>query len=66
MTPKQFAQRYKLALEADPLLDFVKDLVAQGVTEMQLHKLLETQSLVADPLKIALQNKYRDFHLISR
>jgi hypothetical protein len=63
MTPKQFAQQCKATFEADPLLDFVKELVAQNITEARLCRLLKTQHRLPDTFKVALQNKYRDFVL---
>ncbi|MHC4372022.1 MAG: hypothetical protein ACYSW8_30825 [Planctomycetota bacterium] len=63
MNPRQFGTRCKAALEADPIMDLVKELVARGITEERLGELLETQSLLPGPFKVALQNKYRDFRL---
>jgi hypothetical protein len=44
--------------KADPVADLVKDLLAAGVTEEQLHGMLRGK--MSDPLATELYNKYRD------
>ena len=58
MDAKVVLARLEAIRKADPVADLVKDLLDAGVTEEQLHGML--QGKMNDPLALELYNKYRD------
>ena len=58
MDAKTVFARLEAIRKSDPVADLVKDLLAAGVTEEQLHGML--QGKMNDPLVTELYNKYRD------
>ncbi len=50
--------RLEVIRRCDPVADLVRDLLDAGVTEEQLHGML--QGRMSDPLATELFNKYRD------
>ena len=58
MDAKVVLARLEAIRKADPVADLVKDLLDAGVTEDELHGML--QGRMSDPLGTELYNKYRD------
>ena len=58
MDAKVVLARLEAIRKADPVADLVKDLLDAGVTEEQLHGML--QGKMNDLLALELYNKYRD------
>jgi len=58
MNQKTILARLEAIRRADLVADLVKDLLDAGVTEEQLHGML--QGRMGDPLGLELYNKYRD------
>ena len=61
-TPADFSVAFRCVLMCDPIVDFAKSLIRDGVREEELHELLHHPHLaiVPDPDKIRLQNVFRD------
>lgn len=58
MDAKAVVARLEAIRKSDPVADLVRDLLDTGVTEEQLHGML--QGKMSDPLATELYNKYRD------
>jgi hypothetical protein len=56
----KFSRRCREVYAANPLRDFVQELVDQGVTEQQLQTMLAAQPTLPQPFKIDLHNEYRN------
>jgi hypothetical protein len=63
MMQGRFGDLCKAAQEADPVGDFVRELMEWGISETQLANLLKTQPTLPDPFKNAIRNKYRTIRL---
>lgn len=57
---RNFAKRCLAAFKTDPIGDFIKELLAEGVTEEQLTSGLKQLPRLPEPFKLSLQNRFRD------
>lgn len=56
----EFSRRCREVYAANPLRDFVRELIDQGVTEQQLQTMLAAQPALPMPFKVGLHNEYRN------
>lgn len=56
----RFSKRIIQVFNADPIKDFAKELVAEGMTELELQQALKREVLLPVPFKINLENAMRD------
>jgi len=58
---KVFNKKFTNAINTDPIKDFARECVQQGMTQAQLQILLRGCPLIGDPQKNRLVNFFQDF-----